>query len=154
MASLLETLRSTILTSIRGRRFGLTNDDYLAGAKALQSQVEDIQTTAPTSASQYGITRVLTSGSTQGPSQHTLPAPKPGVEKIIALQSTSTGSQQFSSTAAGASIISASDGTTKSCVNLLGPGGLVRLIGVTTDRWLAMVAGSSGFANVSFTTST
>ena len=158
MAQSLETLRSNNVTPIFGRRLGFQQDDTIAGPKELKLAIEDIQSTVPTTASAYGITRVLTSGSSQGPTQHFLPAPIPGVRKSIVMDTTSTGSQQFLSTANGASILSASDGTTKSLLNFIGPGGAVHLVGLTTAKW-AVVGGmnvgtTNVVAQVTYTTST
>ena len=87
MAQSLETLRSNNVTPIYGRRLGLQQDETLAGPKELKLAIEDITTTVPTTALAYGMTRVQTSGSSQGPTQHFLPAPIPGVRKIIAFTS-------------------------------------------------------------------
>lgn len=158
MAFSLETIRNSILTSLRGRRLGLDKDEYLVGHKGARHAVEDIQSTVATTTLAYGITRVLTSGSSQGPTQHNLPAPVVGVEKLICMQTTSTGSQQFLSTPNGASIICASDGTTKSLLNFVGPGGSVRLVGLTTAVWAVVggmnVGSTNVVANVTLTTST
>lgn len=158
MAQSLETLRNNNITSLWGRRLGLQLDETLAGAREMKLAIEDIQSTVPTTALAYGVTRVLTSGSSQGPTQHFLPAPIPGVRKYIAMHTTSTGSQQFLSTANGASILSASDGTTKAVLNFRGPGGAVELLGLTTAVW--SVLGGFAFsdtaltANITYTTST
>lgn len=158
MAQSLETLRSNNVTPIYGRRLGLQSDETLAGPKELKLAIEDITTTNPTTALAYGLTRVQTSGSSQGPTQHFLPAPVPGVRKYIAMHTTSTGSQQFLSTANGASILAASDGTTKGVLNFRGPGGSVQLLGLTTAVWAViggMNVGSTDLvANVTYTTST
>lgn len=158
MAQSLETLRSNNVTPIYGRRLGFQQDETLAGPKELKLAIEDITTTAVTTALAYGLTRVQTSGSSQGPTQHFLPAPIPGVRKYIAMNTTSTGSQQFLSTANGASILAASDGTTKSLLNFRGPGGSVGLIGVTTAIWAVIggmnVGSTDVVANVTYTTST
>ena len=158
MAQSLETLRSNNLTSLWGRRLGIQLDETIAGAKEMKLAVEDIQTTVATTALAYGVTRVLTSGSSQGPVQHLLPAPIPGVRKYICMHTTSTGSQQFLSTANGASILSASDGTTKSLLNFRGPGGSVQLMGLTTAVWGVVggmnVGDTNVVANVTYTTST
>lgn len=151
MATLLETLRSNILTSFYGRRLGVTNAEYLVGPKSMQLQVEDLTTVATTVAA-YGHSRVIATGSTQGPVQYTLPAPVPGVQKTLSLDTTSTGSYQFLSTAAGASILAASDGTTKSLINFVGQGGSAILIGVTTAIWRVLAQASTG--GVTYTTST
>lgn len=152
MAQSLETLRSNNITSLWGRRLGIQLDETIAGAKDLKLAVEDITTTVPTTALAYGITRVLTSGSSQGPTQHFLPAPIPGVRKYLQMHTTSTGSQQFLSTANGASILAASDGTTKPLINFVGQGGSVTLMGLTTAVWAVVAQCSTG--GVTYTTST
>lgn len=142
MARLLETIRNTILTSIHGRRVGLDKDDYLVGPKALAEQVEDISTTAATSASPYGITNVLTSGSSQT-GRYTLQAPVPGVRKTFALQSTSTGTQQFE-LSGGAVILGGSLTTAGSTIfSLIRQNAVVNLVGISTAVWrIADIASS------------
>lgn len=152
MAQSLETLRGNNITSLWGRRLGLQLDETLAGVKDMKLTIEDIQSTVPTTLLAYGITRILTSGSSQGPTQHNLPAPIPGVRKIVTMNTTSTGSQQFLSTPNGASILCASDATTKSLVNFIGQGGSVTLFGVTTAIWAVTAYCSTG--GVTYTTST
>lgn len=158
MAQSLTTLRNNIITSIFGRRLGLQSDQTLVGPVGFKRVVEDINTTDVTTALFYGVTRVMTSGSSQGPTQSFLPAPVPGVEKYIVMHTTSTGSYQFLSTANGASILAASDGTTKSLLNFRGPGGSVRLMGLTTAVWAVVggmnVGSTDVVANVTYTTST
>lgn len=151
MASLLETIRNGIMTSIHGRRLGLTQAEMITGPKSMQLQVEDLTTVATTVAG-YGYSRVIATGSSQGPVQYTLPAPIPGVQTTLMINSTSTGSYQFLSTAAGASIKAASDATTKALVNLIGQGGSVTLVGVTTSIWQVIAYTSTG--GVTYTTST
>lgn len=158
MAQLLETLRGNNVTPLFGRRIGLQRDESLAGPIDLKKAIEDIQTTVATTLLAYGVSRILTSGSSQGPTQHFLPAPIPGVSKWIVMDSTSTGSQQFLSTANGASILAASDGTTKSVINFTGQGGAVHLMGLTTAKWAVMhgmnVGSTNVVAQVTYTTST
>lgn len=158
MAQSLETLRSSKIVSIAGRKLGIDKDDFTVGTKDLKLAIEDIQSTVPTTALGYGVTRVLTSGSSQGPVQHFLPAPTPGARKYIAMHTTSTGSQQFLSTANGASILTASDGTTAGVLNFRGPGGSVQLLGLTTAVWAVIggmnVGTTNVVANVTYTTST
>jgi len=153
MASLLDTIRSSIKTSIHGRRLGLNVDDYLAGPRALLQQVEDIDASTGSSASPYGVTRSLTSGSSVT-SSYTLQAPIPGVVKTLTLQSTSTGGSQF--TATNATIYTASDGSSAAVVNLYAPGASVQLLGESTSVW-RVIGGSLGTTTtplVSFTTAT
>lgn len=153
MALSIEQLKNQILTSLFGRRIGFDKNDYLVGPKGLRDAVEDISTTAATSALPYGVTRVLTSGSSQTGS-YTLQAPAgEGVRKTLCLNSTSTGGQQF--TATNATIYAASDGTSKAVVNLFAPGAAVTLVAVSTARWIVeSLTGTSATPLVTFTTST
>lgn len=151
MATLREALRSLGLTTIFGRRLALDTADYLVGPSDIRKQIEDL-TTTPTTLAAFGMSRVTASGSSQGPVQYTLPAPVPGVLKHLALNTTSTGSYQFLSTANGASILAASDGTTKSLVNLVGQGGAVTLFAVSSAIWQVIASVSTG--GVTYTTST
>jgi hypothetical protein len=154
MAFSLDSLRNLGLTTIFGRRLALDSNDFLVGPKGDRVQVEDLTTVATTVAN-HGISVVVATGSSQGPVQHTLPAPVVGATKILALHTTSTGSHQFLSTGAGASIYSASDGTTSGVVNLRHPGASVTLFGLTTAIWKVIsVTGSTTLTAVSFTTST
>lgn len=158
MAQSLETLRSNMQTSIFGRRLGLDDADFMVGPKDIKGTIEDLTTaTTGTDVTAYGTAQFSTAAGT-GPVQHRLAAPVPGVMKKLINGSSSTASLQFLSTPNGASIVSASDGTTKAVVNLLGPGASVTLIGLTTAKWgvVAMYDQSStlGVRSVSFTTST
>jgi len=156
MAQSLETLRSSKVKSIFGRQLGIDKDDYLVGAPGLKRVVEDLTTgSTGTAMLAHGIARITASGSTQGPVQYNLPAPVVGVPKIILLESTSTGSFQFLSTPNGPGIRSASDGSSKSVVNLLGGGGGVVLWPASTSWWCVQhLYSSTGAPNVSYTTST
>lgn len=150
MAQSLDAARAKINTSIHGRKAGLTYDDFMVGYKDNIVQLLDIQSTTPnTAVPNYGLFRVLTTGSSQGPVQHTLQAPVIGIKTTLILNTTSTGSNQFLAPS-GVSILAASDGTTKALVNLIGQGGSVTLTGVTTAIYA--VTGFTG--GVSYTTST
>lgn len=154
MAQSLETLRGLNVTPLFGRRIGLQRDDTLAGFPDVKLPIEDLTTSTGVTLLANGITAVITSGSTQGPVQYNLPAPIPGTRKIITMNTTSTGSHQFLSTANGASIRAASDGSTQRVINMLG-GGMAILHAVSTAVWIAQHGyGSSGSPNVSYTTST
>ena len=150
--------RSRIRTSLYGSRLALDDDGMLIGPPALKKEVRSISTTVPTTVAAHGVTRILTSGSTQGPTQHFLAAPLAGVELTMVLVSTSTGSQQFGSTANGASIVATSLGTTVGWVNFQGPGGSITLIGLSTSQWAVKARDditSTGLARaITFTTST
>lgn len=151
MAKSLETFRSSIIDSIKGRKAGLDIAGYLVGVPGVPHTVEDLSTAAST-VTISGISRVTVTGSSQGPVQYTIPAPREGVTKILSLNTTSTASFQFLSTAAGASILAASDGTTKSLVNLIGQGGAVTLVGLSSAIWQVIASVSTG--GVTYTTST
>lgn len=146
MAYSITQMRNSMLTSLLGRRIGLDWLGYLVGPLSLRDSIEDITTTAPTSALPHGLTRVLTAGSSQM-SLNTLQPPQIGVRKMLALTSTSTGTHQFAPTAA---TLYGVNGSSAPCVNLQGAGAFVTLFADTTASW--RVASASG--SVSFTTST
>lgn len=137
MAYTVNQLRNEKQTSVFGRRIGLDRQDFLVGPSGLRLAVEDISSTVPTTAGIANITRVKTSGSSQGPTQHFLPSPAKliGMRKVIAMTSTSTGSQQFLSTANGASIFPATLGTTVGVVNFIGPAGTIVLRAISASEW-------------------
>ncbi len=151
MAFSLQQIRNTIITSIFGRQIGLDVNGYLVGPPEMRLAIEDL-TTVPTTVIGYGLSRVTATGSTQGPVQYFLPAPIPGVRKYLSITTTSTASFQFLSTANGASILAASDATTKAVVNIVGQGGAVELIGITTAIWQVINFVSTG--GITYTTST
>lgn len=159
MALLLDALRNQIQTSIFGRRLGLDKNDQVVGPQGWRMPVEDIQTTAATSATGYGITRNLTSGSSQN-GQHTLQAIPVGGMKILTLVSTSTGCQQYTMPS-GVTIANTSAGTTgagASVVSLTYPGATCMLIAETSALYRCVSqTGSTVTAAVNsviFTTST
>lgn len=150
MAVSLEQLRSAIMTSLFGRRLGFDNNEFLVGQKDIRTAVEDLSTTAATSALPYGHTRVLTSGSSQT-GTYTLQAPVPGVRKTLSLNSTSTGTMQF--TATNAAFLSGS-GTSEAVISLITKGAFVELLGVTTAYWQVLSGSSIIPTNILYTTST
>lgn len=150
MASLLETMRNQIQTSIFGRRLGLDSNEFMVGPKDHRVQIEDISTTAATSCSNYGHTRFLTSGSSQT-GVYTLQAPVPGVRKSFSLQSTSTGTMQV--TATNAAFLSAS-GSSVAVVSLITGGAFADMIAVSTAYWQLLSGSTIAPTNVIHTTST
>ena len=141
-----------IITSVWGGRLGLDEDNILVGPPDIKKEVRTISTTVPTTIAAHGMVRIMTTGSTQGPTQHELDAPIPGVDLTLMLNTTSTGSCQFGTTVAGASVFISSLGSTGEWINLLGPGGSVTLTGITTAIW--GVKSVAHVAAVSFSTST
>src|SRR5882724_6438330 len=118
MAQLIETLRNQIMTSMWGRRFGFDKDGFIIGQKGGRDQIEDFTTTAASSASPFGTTRALASGSSQN-SQYTLQVMPVGAMKILMQPtSTSTGVQTFTA-ASGVAFSNSSDGSTSAVISLL-----------------------------------
>lgn len=157
MALLLETIKDRAVTSLYGRRFGLGRSpngqlyEFLGGPVGIQKQIEDITTTAATSASPHGHTKVLTSGSTQI-GLYTLQAPIPGIRKTLSLNSTSTGTMQFQLTNA---ILYSATGTSGSTMfQLRGMGACIELLGLSTGEWQQIGYSSSAAALILFSTST
>lgn len=145
MALTLTTIRNSKVKSIHGRELGIDASGYLIGSPGMVQPIEDVD--AATTLAAYGISRLLTSGSTSN-RQHNLPVPVPGIRKTVVLHSTSTGSQQLLTTPNGAAVFS-SAGTTANCLNLVGPGGFVVLVGITTAVW-----GVESAQNTTYSTST
>lgn len=156
MALSLESLRNALKTTIFGRRLGLDGSDYLVGFPGMRMPIEDIQTTSPTSASPFGLTRNLTSGSSQN-GQHTLQNIPVGAVKILSLVSTSTGTQQYTMPS-GVTLYNTSAGTSSAVVSLTYPGASVTIMAETTSvyRCIAQTGSTSVAAanSVLFTTTT
>lgn len=150
----LETLRNSILTSIYGRRLGLKNGDFLTGPKALVKATQTIEpssalstvSTTGTAILNYGITSLAvataaaTTGSSYGTTEvagtYALAAPEPGVEKLIytaSNHSTMLISVQFST---GVTAFNTSNGSTFGGLSFNAPGQWVRLVGLSTSKWL------------------
>ncbi len=155
MAQSLEEIRSANLTSIYGRRVGLNARDFLGGPKDIKKATQAIGilagalSTVSTTGTQilnYGITSlaVATAAATTGSSYDTaelhgvysLAAPEPGVEKVIytsSMHSTMLISVQFST---GVTALNTSAGSTFGGLSFNAPGQWVRLIGLSTAKWL------------------
>lgn len=157
MAYSLNTLRSQRITSIHGRRLGLDSNGYLVGPPGSRTQIDDQQSTAGTSMPPNGVTRILTSGSSQN-GIYPLEAPVIGVTKRIFLASSSTGGQMVKPSG-GALIYGCSVSTIGSTVvTLWGRGANVTLHAVSSLAWymfgdLSSLV-STDHLNLSFTTST
>ena len=157
MAYSLNTLRSQRITSIHGRRLGLDSNGYLVGPPGSRTQIEDQQSTAGTSMPPNGVTRILTTGSTQT-GIYPLEAPVIGVTKRIVLTSSSTGCQLVK--ASGSALFYGCSVSTigSTVINLLGRGAEVTLHAVSSIAWQMFGAmsslTSSDHLNLSFTTST
>jgi hypothetical protein len=157
MANLLESIRNSIQTSIYGRRLGLTND-FLAGVRGTLDPIEDVQASAPSSAVPYGMTNILTSGSSQTGLFSLQAPPSAGIRKTLRLQSTSTGTQQFQ--LSGPSIVIGASLTTlgATVISLVKQNAIANLLSLSTSVW-AFMGGASSLASsdgpgVIFSTST
>lgn len=153
MAQSLEQIRSANLTSIYGRRLGVNANDFLGGPKDIKKATQSIGSSTNSSASStgteilnYGITSlaVATEAATTGSSYGTtevggvfaLAAPEPGVEKLIytaSQHSTMLISVQFSTGVTGQNT---SAGSSFGGLSFNAPGQWVRLIGLSTAKWL------------------
>lgn len=157
MAYSLETLRSQRKTSIHGRRLGLDSNGYLVGPPAIREQVEDLTTTAASSLSPYGLSRLMATGSTQT-GDYTLQAPVIGVQKKIFLQSTSSGCQLVR--LSGSALVMGDSLTTagSTVINFLKQGANITLNAVSSVLWLVTGGRSSLVSSdglgYSYTTST
>ena len=148
--TLLEGLRSQILTQIFGRRLGLTPGnssdsaaEYLAGFKAVRMGISGVtsgstivSTSVSTPLPAFGISLIGASGAS-GTTAYLLAAPVPGVRKY--LFNPTTGLAVVGTTDAGAFV--ASSGSITSTYGILtfaGKGANIELMGLTTALWGAM----------------
>lgn len=157
MAYSIETLRRQRIKSIFGRQLGLDKDGYLVGAPDFRTQVEDQQSTAGTSMPPNGVTRILTSGSSQC-GIYPLQAPVIGARKRITMESSSTGCQLIK--ASGSALFYGASITTvgSTVINILKGGADITLEAVSSIAWRMIGAfsslTSSDHLGISFTTST
>lgn len=150
MAQSLEILRGKNITSLWGRRAGLQFDETLAGIKDVKRAVQDLTSaTTATAVNNYGVVVVRMSGSatTAINGAFLLSNPIPGVPVDILFAQTSYGATagctavvfQRPSTA----FTITSTNTSTGIGVLLAQGQSVRLMGVATDQYHAMIHGSS-----------
>lgn len=145
----LNGLRNTYITSIFGRRLGLTygnssdQGDYLVGPKDLKVQVEGVSsagstivTTSPAAGqnlSGWGMSMVGATGASAS-TAYNLGSPVPGTVKYIF--NPTTGQANIGTTAFGAFICSsASVASTQGNIFLVGKGAYVELLALTTNLW-------------------
>lgn len=148
MAQTVEQIRSKLLTSIFGRRLGLTSDDYLGGAKAniVATQVLTSADSTGTSIPNYGITSLAlttlattvnaTLGTTEVGFAYKLDAPKEGVRKTLYMATGHSTAAASFTCGADATVIWATFGSTFTGVNFIGKGQTCTLVGVSTSKWL------------------
>ncbi len=154
MGQTLNQVRNKILTSIYGRRMGLSQGDFLAGPKGVIKAIQVIEpssalstvSTTGTEITNYGITSLAVAteaattgssyGSTEVGGQFLIAAPEPGIEKIIYTatnHSTMLITVNFSTGVTG---INTSAGSTFGGLSFNAKGQWVRLYGLSTAEWL------------------
>lgn len=144
MAQSLETLRSGILTHVYGRRLGLQFDETIVGPKDIKRAVQEFTSASSAqTVNNYGMVVARMSGSitTATQPQLLLGNPIPGVAVDLAYALTSYGAT------AGSTAVAFQRGTTAFTIHssntstgigvLLAQGQSVRLLGMTTDIYLA-----------------
>lgn len=137
MAISLETLRSSILTSLHGRRIGLDPDSFLVGPKDLRKPVTAATSdTTGTALPNHGFVTVTTTTN----DGWSLTDPTAGCEVTIMTGSSSTGNHAV--VPAAATIIS-TNGVDGSSMILQGNGAHVKLVGVSTSQWVVSARGGS-----------
>jgi hypothetical protein len=148
MAFTLEQIRRKIHVSLKGRRFGITHNDFLAGMKdRLRPVANATSDTTATALPGYGVHTVTTTTN----DGWTLTDPAyAGVEVRLMTGSTSTGIHAI--TPAAATIVS-SNGTAGSSISLSGVAASVTLCALTTASWkvvsITPITTSASYATVS-----
>lgn len=120
----------TIVTSILGRRFGLSKNGYMVA--------EDHNVVAATTASTLTAAGINTLSSATA--TYTLPAPIPGFTKRIVCTSTSTNVRTIT-LAAGNLVTTA--GTSFISLTMQGGGQFMTVLGISTSQWLLTATNSS-----------
>lgn len=137
----LEGLRSMMITSIFGRRFGFDSTDYIVGPKDIRVQSGGwnssgstiVSTSVASNIEPYGFTVVGATGAS-ATTAYTLAAPVPGVRKV--LFNPTTGQVTILTTGAGAFLCSSGSITSTFGQIAMSPkGSAVELIGLTTNLW-------------------
>lgn len=142
MAQSLETIRSSLLTSIFGRRLGLDPSDFAGGAKDIKRAVQDLTSASTaTTLNAYGliVARITGVATTAAGGVFILPNPVPGVAIDLCYANTSQAATAGSTAIAflrgsTAFYIQSSIGSTGVAV-LLPQGQWARLVGMSTDAY-------------------
>jgi hypothetical protein len=131
MAALsLETIRSAIMTSIRGRRLGLDKDECIAGPKHVKRPITGATSdTTGTALPNNGYVSVVSTTD----DSWTLTAPYHGAEVTLMTGSSSTGIHTV--TCAAGSVIYSTNGIAGANVVLTGHGAAMSLLGISTAIW-------------------
>ena len=137
MAFTVEQLRSKILTSIFGRRLGLDPDGFLVGPHDSRRPIVDATSdTTGTALPNHGYVSVTTTTN----DGWTLTSPVPGCQVTLFTGSSSTGTH---SVAFSPAVAYSTNGIAGSTATLVGPGGFVTLMGLSTAVWLVVARSST-----------
>lgn len=157
-----ETLRSSILTSIYGRRLGLsalsTSQsggtkgplEFVTGVDGVRLPISTSESTA-TPLDAAGVSYLVGTSAASTP-VYTLAPPIPGVKKRIVFGSTD--SAIYCKMTSGCSIIGTSLGSTVAATIRSSGGGYVELEGLTTALWGALVPSSTAVNTVAYQATT
>lgn len=156
MKTSLDSLRSSIITSLFGRRAGLDQNGLLVGMPALRMPVDGFSSEGSTfpstgtgTLSKYGVSVIGSSASSgtisASPTCQQLPAPVPGIPKYLFNPSTAV---MTVGTTAAAAYFMTSGGSTYQYLTMSGKGQGAVLLGISTDVWAVM----GGCAGSSFST--
>lgn len=142
MAKTLETFRSSVQDSVKGRKLGLDPAGYIVGAPAVPQPITDLTSgSTATVILPYGITNLMltTAATSAAGGGFLLSNPVPGVSCTIRNGYSSTGA--LGSTAATllrpstAFYIYSSEGTTMTTI-VMSSQGQVTLVGLSTDTYM------------------
>ncbi len=149
--TVLQTLRNSILVSIKGRKLGLTPGEFLVGPKDMAVATQSLTSgSTATSVTNYGITNLDVTtgaastasslGTTEIGSAWTMAAPEPGVRKTLVKVSATGGSTMPVVVAFGTGVTGYNSSflSTATGVMLNAVGQQVTLMGLTTAKWLVL----------------
>lgn len=137
----LTTLRSSILTSIYGRRLGLDKDEAMVGPKNFKRPITAATSdTTATALPNYGYLSVVTTTD----DTWTLTDPYFGAEVTIMTGSSSTGIHSIN---LGNSVAYSTQGIAGSTVVLSGMGAAISLLGISTAIWQVISRAGSSASN-------
>lgn len=144
MAQSLLTLGNMILDSIKGRKFGLDKDGYLAGPPDIKHQVQDLTSASTATAlAAHGLVNITGTSLMTSAAGGTflLSNPVPGVEVTIANLNALTSAASPGSTAmmlirpSTAFYMRSTDGSTLTTINLTA-NSAVKLMGMSTAEYM------------------
>lgn len=141
MAKLLETFRSSVLDSVKGRKLGLDKDGYLVGVPGVPGVITDVTTASTgTALPNYGSVKIqsTTLGTSSAGAVFLLSNPVVGVDVTFYNAYTSTGGSGSTAMTllrpSTAFYIVSSEGSTMTTI-VMSSQGYVTLRGLSTDAY-------------------